>query len=108
MEFPIYKEKELVREQMEGDYYNSDFASLIEELLERDEFDNDTEKGIAKRVAVEGTDGLSEKQSYHLQNIFNRYNDKRCNTCGELIPINEVLYLDGGLCSYHENHKDND
>ena len=106
MDFPIYKTKDLTRELMEGDHYNSNFASLIEELYERDEFDNDTEKGIAAKVIAEGTYALSSNQSYHIQNIFDRYNNKRCGICGEVIPISEVLLLDSNLCSYHQNQFD--
>lgn len=108
MEFPVYKEKDLVREIMDGDNYNSDFAKLIEELYERDEFENDIEKGIAAKVIAEGTYNLSKNQSYHVQNIFDRYNDKRCSLCGDNIPLNEVLYLEGSLCSYHQNQSDID
>ena len=74
MKFPIYAEKDLYREEMEGDFYNSEFAKLISELLERDELESDIEIGIAKKVQAEGTINLSENQSYHMQKIFDKYN----------------------------------
>lgn len=106
MEFPIYNVKQLTREQMEGDYYNSNFAELISELVDRDEFENDIEKGIAKKVMTEGTQGLSEKQSYHLQKIFDRYNNVKCSICEDVIPLNEVLYMQSDMCSYHQSKWD--
>jgi hypothetical protein len=108
MEFPIYKEKDLVRDVMDGSYYNSDFAQLFQDLLDRDQFENDIEKGIAAQIVAEGTYNLSEKQLWHAQQVFERYNSERCTVCGELIPLNEVLYLDNGLCSPHQNIFDED
>lgn len=108
MEFPIYRSNQLIREEIEGEYYNSDFAELINELIDRDELENDIEIGIAKKVRAEGTQDLSKNQSYHLQKIFDRYNDVRCNVCDEVVPLNEVLYLSGGMCSYHQNKYDKD
>jgi hypothetical protein len=108
MEFPIYRENDLVRELMDGSHYNSDVAQLFAELLERDQFENDTEKGIAAKIVVEGTYNLSEKQLWHAKQVFERYNSKRCSQCGDTIPLVEVLYLDGDLCSYHQNQFDRD
>ena len=108
MEFPVYKEKDLISDERDGDFYNSDFAKLIQELVERNEIENDIEKGIAAKVLAEGTFDLTEKQAYHLQKIFNRYNNIRCIICNEVFPLSEVLYLDGNLCSYHQNQSEKD
>ncbi|MCM0665328.1 hypothetical protein [Flavobacterium tyrosinilyticum] len=108
MEFPIYKSNQLMREQMEGEFYNSEFADLISELIDRDELESSIEIGIAKKVRDEGTEGLSEKQSYHLQKIFDRYNDIRCSVCDDLIPLSEVLFLEGSMCSYHQHQWNKD
>jgi CRISPR/Cas system-associated protein Cas10 (large subunit of type III CRISPR-Cas system) len=109
MEIPIYSQKDLYQQEMEGDYFNSDFAEFLDVLLERGEIEDETELGIAKKVSAEGTHNLSDKQRYHIQNIYNRYNNKRCDVCDEKIPINEVLHLmNEKLCSYHQNFFDND
>jgi hypothetical protein len=109
MEFPIYKVRDLKREIISGEYFNSDFASLIDELIQRDELENVIEKGIAQKVSIDGTEGLSVKQSFHLQKIFDRYNNQRCSVCDEVISLNEVLDMDGGtMCSYHQRLWDKD
>ena len=108
MEIPIYKTKDLERDLMEGETFNNQFAEFIDELLRLDEFENDTEKGIVKKVSAEGTFGLTENQIYHIQKVYNRYNNVRCKICDDVIPISEVLMLDGGLCSYHQHQWNKD
>lgn len=108
MKFPRYNKSNIYREEKEGEYKNSDFAKLIEDLYQRDEFENETEKGISAKVIKDGTLNLSENQAYNLQKIFDRYNNNRCSICNMLIPYNEVIYLDGNLCNYHQDKFNND
>lgn len=109
MNFPIYRVQDLTRDVINGEYFNSEFAGLINELIDRDEFENSIEKGIAEKVKSDGTEGLSTKQSFHLQKIFDRYNNIRCSVCNDVISLNEVLDLDGGtMCSYHQRLWDRD
>ena len=108
MKISIYDNKDLDNEEKEGYYYNTDFAYLIVELLKKDELDSETEEGIAKKVQKEGTINLSKNQLYHIQKIFDRYNHKRCNICGDSIPPIDVLLISNTLCSNHYKYMQHD
>jgi len=99
MEIPEYDEKKLLRENMEGEYSNSDFAEFIETLLNDERYD-DVEKGILAYVKSNGTINLSSAQKYRLQKLVDDY-DIDCSICGESIPVSEVVDNNDGLCSYH-------
>lgn len=84
-----------------------EFQEFISEVIRMELFENEIELGVCKKNLSNGTNGLSNKQLYHIKNIVDRY-DKNCLICGENIPLNEVIYLDGDYCSYHQNQMDKD
>ena len=100
-EIPIYDKEDLSSEAREGLNEYSDFDHFINEIVRMDLAESDIELIICNRVIDSGTKSRSKKELYHIQNILNRY-DKKCAICNEEIPLNEVLYLDGNLCSYHQ------
>lgn len=110
MGIPEYNMNDIRMAEREGEFYYLEFHEFISQLLDRDLYENDTERGILAYIKDNGTDRLSAKQGYRLNKILERYNNEECNICGEKIPLNEVLDLDDndGLCSYHKHQMDKD
>ena len=108
MEIPKYNKGNLYSAEIDGEYYYAEFADFISQLLERGHFKDDTERGILAYVNVNGTDALSTKQKYRLEQIIDEFANEECSICGEPIPLNEVLDIDenDGLCSYHKYQMD--
>lgn len=110
MEIPEYNENSLYTAEKDGEYYYSEFAEFISQLIERGHYENDTERGILAYVNDKGTDTLSDKQKYRLEQIIDKFAHVEFAICGEPIPLNEVLDIDenDGLCSYHKHQMDKD
>lgn len=98
MNIPIYNQSDLNID--DGVEYN-EFSEFISQVIDMELHENETELGICKKIITDGTKGLSDKQLYHVKNIVTRY-EKECAACGEQISLNEVLVLEGNLCSYHQ------
>lgn len=110
MELPEYNKGSLYLAKRDGDHYYTEFAEFISQLIERDLYDDDVERGILAYVKENGTDKLSDKQKYRLEQIVDRYAHEECSICSEPIPLNEALDIDenDGLCSYHKHQMDKD
>lgn len=110
MEIPEYNMNGLRMAEKDGEFYHSDFADFISQLIDRDMIDDDTERGILAFVNDNGTEKLSPKQKFRLEKILERYADEKCKICGCEIPIDEVLDIDenDGLCSYYKHQMDKD
>lgn len=110
MDIPEYNMDSLKMAERDGEFYHTDFASFISQLIERDMVDDSTERGILAFVNDNGTEKLSDKQKFRLQKIVERYGREECKICGEKIPLDQVLDIDenDGLCSYHKHQMDKD
>jgi acid phosphatase family membrane protein YuiD len=108
MNFPIYDEADAKFAAHDGNVSIIEFSEFISQLIEQDEFENSTEKGIITLVDSRGTEVLTTKQAKVLEIVISRYEGEECKLCGEPIPLNEVLYheLNDGYCSYHKNQAD--
>lgn len=108
MKYPEYDINELELAEREGNFETTDFSNFIFKLIESDEFEHDTERGIAAFIDSNGTAGLSESQKKVLEIIVSRYDNEECKLCGIKIPLNEVFDDNNGFCSYHKWQADKD
>ncbi len=110
MEIPEYNKNSLFLAQRDGDHYYTEFAEFISQVLERDLYEDDVERGILAYVNDNGTEKLSDKQMFRLKQIVERYANEECLICSESIPLSEALDIEenNGLCSYHKYQMDKD
>ena len=91
-------------------YFEEDFVSFVQELLDRKCFNDSKEEGIAKLVIDKGFESLSDKQKFVFENSISDLVYDECRLCGEDIPWCEMSAAEdnGQLCSwcYHVRTKD--
>jgi len=84
-----------------------DLADFLQQLLEREELEDPTVKGIAKQTIDRGIDSLSEKQKDVIYKTADKYKTKhKCELCSNDNVSGLMDYIniaDFGICPTCEN-----
>ena len=109
-EIPMYDKIDLIGSEQDGDNICPDFDTFINELVNEVAIANDTEKGVLKSAALNGTKSLSSKQLSVLNRVYKKFGNEECKICQQKIPLVDLGYYreNGGYCSYHAAQKEED
>lgn len=101
---PMFKKADLARMRSHPDTSldvpeYEDFLLFLEQAIETEIYENDTEEGVIKYTIDNGTSPLSEKQLWTINSFVNR-ELKSCSRCEEVFSFMEMTSMEGDFCSY--------
>lgn len=98
---PTYDKKKSIHLRpgdVDTSYDIREFETFLNKLIEEDLLEDDAELGILKFVLDNGTERLSSKQLFRLEEVIKR-TSKKCSRCEEEFTWTELNAMEGDLCA---------